>query len=127
MPQESIKNVKLLIVDHADLIRESIDSKNFDITVKKVVTGKDCLLELDPFKPDFVLSNLMLPELDGLSLARLIRGKYSHIRLLLMTDIPFSPSLQKVARLEGVEAMLFAPISPQRLLQYIHVKGLSPS
>lgn len=127
MLRKKTKSVKLLIVDHADLIRKSNDFKNFDIRVKKVVTGKACLSELDRFKPDFVLSNLMLPDLDGLSLARLFRAQNSHMRLLLMTDIPFSPSLQKVALLEGADAILFAPISPQMLLQYINVKGLSPS
>lgn len=44
-----------------------------DISAKCLLTGKDAVQEIKNFSPDIVLLDVMMPELDGLAVLKLIR------------------------------------------------------
>lgn len=87
---------KLLIVEDEQIIRNNI--KEFfelnDFIVKSAENGKEALVILDNFKPDVIISDMMMPEMDGIKLL-------NHIRENKSTNL--IPFLMLTARVENVD------------------------
>ena len=70
-------NSKILIVDDekdiSNLIEMALKTNGF-FNVKKVFNGTDALYEIENWRPDLVLLDLMLPEIDGLTICRHVKS-----------------------------------------------------
>jgi two-component system response regulator RegX3 len=79
--------------------------------------GQKGLEDFNVFQPDFVILDLMLPELDGIEVAKMIR-KTSHVPILMLTAK--SEELDKIVGLEmGADDYLTKPFSPRELMARI--------
>lgn len=69
-------NKKVLIVDDEPHIRMALSFlvKKEGYQVAQAVNGKDALRVLKDFTPDVAILDVMMPEMDGLSLAKHMRG-----------------------------------------------------
>jgi CheY-like chemotaxis protein len=90
----------VLVVDDercmVDLIADVLESEGF--AVKRAGDGVQALKLIDQNRPDLVITDILMPGLDGISLARKIRGKKQPIPIILMSasrrqltefDVPF--------------------------------------
>jgi CheY-like chemotaxis protein len=78
----------VLVVDDSavDRVRaEKLLSKDVGLTVRSAANGKEALEELARELPDIVITDMQMPEMDGLELVEAIRGKYPAIPVILMT------------------------------------------
>ncbi len=83
-------NYKIMIVDDEEEIREYINQElQSTYTTATCVNGNDALLQLNDFKPDLIISDIMMPEMDGISLCKKIKGhiETSHIPVILLTAL----------------------------------------
>lgn len=79
--------------------------------------GRQGLEDFTTFQPDFVILDLMLPELDGIEVAKTIR-KTSNVSILMLTAK--SEELDKIVGLEmGADDYLTKPFSPRELMARI--------
>lgn len=87
---------KLLIVEDESIIRNNIKEyfELNDFIVKAAENGKEALAILDEFKPDVIISDMMMPEMDGIKLL-------NHIRENKSTNL--IPFLMLTARVESVD------------------------
>lgn len=79
---------KILVVDDAQVERlliEGLLRKNPDYRVALAENGKEALAKIDEDPPDLVVSDLMMPEMDGVELVRTVRRRYPTIPVILMT------------------------------------------
>jgi DNA-binding response OmpR family regulator len=53
---------------------------------KVVLVVDDSLVVLDELKPDCILLDIQLPDENGLQLLQLVRAKYEHILVFMMTN-----------------------------------------
>jgi len=96
-----MKNV--LIVDDSESVREvvkfTLESAGYQVKVG--VDGKDALKYLDGSGIDLVITDLHMPNLDGISLIREIRNKeaYQYTPILLLTT-----ESQQEKKMEAKEA-----------------------
>lgn len=94
--------MKALIVEDEELVREllaSVVSREFEFdTVKEAGNGEDAwaLCQQETF--DFVVLDLMLPKLDGLSLARRILEVQPDVRILALSSECDDYTLREVTR-----------------------------
>lgn len=59
--------------------------------------GLSFIKEIDgPFKPDVCLIDVVLPDISGLECARIIKSKYPHIHIVIMTSFSNSDILAEV-------------------------------
>jgi len=69
--------IKVLLVEDevvlAEIIRESLQSRDF--MVKHTVSAKDALQIYSEYLPDIIILDVMLPDGDGFSIAKLIRNR----------------------------------------------------
>jgi len=86
--KECACNLSVLYVEDDELVRESFQGilKNFFKDVKVCTNGKDALLELmDYHTYDLIISDIEMPQLDGLKMAELIKEKNPKQVILMMT------------------------------------------
>lgn len=80
-------NGRILIVDDESEIRDML-SRHFRMLGNEVETagnGKEALVVLRSRRMDVVISDIMMPEMDGVSLLREIRSHYPMIRVVMIT------------------------------------------
>ncbi|VHM97184.1 transcriptional regulatory protein yycF [Streptococcus pyogenes] len=107
---------KILIVDDekpiSDIIKFNLTKEGYDIVT--AFDGREAVTIFEEEKPDLIILDLMLPELDGLELAKEIR-KTSHVPIIMLSakDSEFD----KVIGLEiGADDYVTKPFSNRELL-----------
>ena len=98
----------------ADLVREVCEDEGY--TVEVAVNGQEALVLLERGPPDLVLSDVMMPVLDGRALCRLLHAHpiYHTIPIILMSagreslvqDVPHTAFLAKPFSIAGLLATL---------------------
>lgn len=105
-----MKKIKVLIVDDHQIIRDglkkyllSIDEIEF---VGQAENGKQALELIEKNEVDIVLSDLNMPEMDGLELTENIIANHSHIKVIILTMLD-EPHYIKQLMGSGAEGYLF--------------------
>lgn len=78
----------ILVVDDSEVERllvEGILSKNRTYHVMLATNGRDALRRIERDPPDLVLTDQVMPEMDGVELVRTIRRRFPTIPVVLMT------------------------------------------
>ncbi len=114
-------NETLLIVeDNHDMLQYLGSFFEPHFAVLKAHNGKEALELLAKEKVDLILSDLMMPEMDGIELTRAVKRNLamSHIPIVLLTA-KSSEMTQLESFKEGVDAFIVKPFNPQLLLSRI--------
>ncbi len=81
--------IRILIADDHLVVREGLRTilsveDDFQI-IGEAVNGKDALAKCAELKPDLVLMDLRMPEMDGIEAIRQIRARYPQIVMVILT------------------------------------------
>ena len=95
-------------------------------TVMVTYTSADAWAKLGEFKPDIVLLDIGLPEIDGYEIARRIRGSpdYRHVRLIALTGYGQAEDRQR-AKASGFDAHLVKPVEFSALQRVLAARASS--
>lgn len=109
----------ILIVDDSESIREvvSFTLKNEGYHVLIGVDGKDALKFLDGSNIDLIITDLHMPEMDGIELIKHVRGmeQYKRIPILFLTTE--SQTSKKIeAKEAGATGWIIKPFVPAKLI-----------
>ncbi len=81
--------IKVLIVDDQQLVRESLQivlqSKNNFNIVAIAENGYLALQAIKQEKPDVILMDIRMPQLDGVQCTKIIKDKYPEIKIIILT------------------------------------------
>jgi len=117
------KPVVLIVEDQKD-VREYIkDSLGNGYTIIEAENGKQGLQQVEEEEPDLIISDIMMPEMDGLEMTRKLKNqlKTSHIPIILLTAK--ASQEQKLEGLEeGADSYIPKPFNKRHL--QIRVKKL---
>ena len=78
----------VLVVDDSPIDRMLIDGllkKDHRMKVTRAASGADALAALDENEPDLIVTDLQMPEMDGLELVTAMRIHFPHIPVVLIT------------------------------------------
>lgn len=86
-PEKMDSNVILVVEDHDDLRQYIVESLEAKFTVLSAADGQAGLLLAQEHMPDLVISDVMMPVMDGMSMTRHLREdlRTSHIPVILLT------------------------------------------
>ncbi len=107
---------RILIVDDEPHIVElaKLYLERDGYQVSGVGTGNDALEKLDSFKPDLVILDLMLPDIDGFEVCRRMRAR-SDVPILMLTAR--KEDIDKIIGLElGADDYSTKPFNPRELV-----------
>jgi DNA-binding response OmpR family regulator len=78
---------KILIVDDEpeflDIMKMRIEANNYEVIT--AATGKEALDSVDTQKPDAVILDILMPEIDGLDVLKKIRAKDKELPIYIIT------------------------------------------
>ena len=85
----AMKPLKILLVDDHKMIRDGLksyleDDDRFEI-VSEAANGKDALSQLQNIDADIVLTDIMMPEMDGISLCKEITQTFPGKKVIALT------------------------------------------
>lgn len=116
------KAKRILVVDDEECIADTLAlilrSSGYDVTARNDARGalEECQMQI----PDLVLSDVMMPEVNGIELAIQIEQQYPACRILLISGLGSSFGLAAEASERGHRfEILSKPIRPAELLARI--------
>lgn len=81
--------IKIMIADDQELIRDSLKivlSNNLDMEViDTVADGREVIRSVRAAKPDVILMDVRMPEMDGVSCTKIIKENYPQIKIIILT------------------------------------------
>ncbi len=110
---------RILVVEDEPSLAEvvSLYLKRAGFQVQTAADGKQAMTILEKQIPDFVILDLMLPEVDGLSLTRWLRDR-SDVPIIMVTAR--REEIDRIAGLEmGADDYVVKPFSPQELVSRV--------
>ncbi len=118
-----LKDLRVLVVD---------DDLGICRTLEELLVGEGCLvetasdgeqalrrIETTPF--DLVLTDVVMPNMDGYELYTAVRERYAQLPVLMMTAFHYDKDhIIKRSKLEGLEGVIFKkPVDPKKLREVI--------
>ncbi|TVQ60573.1 MAG: hybrid sensor histidine kinase/response regulator [Spirulina sp. DLM2.Bin59] len=98
--------------------------KPLGFTLVEATNGKEAWAELQKFVPDLVITDILMPEMDGYQLAQTIRANYAQDLPIIAASASVSVADQGLAIAAGCNDFLDKPLDLQKLLSAIqkHLK-----
>lgn len=126
--EDTVKRIKsrtryrILIVEDEDEIRQYMrDELSSEYRIKECTNGKEAIEYILKEKPDLIISDVMMPEMDGITLSRRIKQNINinHIPIILLTAK--SKTEDRIEGLEiGADSYLVKPFNTEVLKQTIN-------
>ena len=98
------------------LLRLIMKVQQEDWEVSSASTGVEALAQLEKFNPDLILLDIMMPEMDGLEVARRVKSNehFKDQKIVILSALSDSET-QRKAMEAGVVEYWTKPISPDEL------------
>lgn len=113
----NVKSKKVLIVDDEQSIRTLLDYNLKQAGYETIMAsdGKEAIEIAEAKKPDLILLDLMLPEISGIEVCKMLRGQHINIPIIMLTAK--SEEIDKVLGLEiGADDYMTKPFSPREVV-----------
>lgn len=115
-------SIRLLIADDHHVVRRGLvfflrTQKGLDI-IGEAANGKVAVELAKSLKPDLILMDLMMPEMDGIQATRIIKKEHPEIKIMMLTS--FSDQDHVIPALEaGASGFQLKDIQPDELVASI--------
>lgn len=81
--------IKILIADDQELLRQSLQIilgtvEDFEV-VDAVENGREAIRSVRSNKPDVILMDIRMPEIDGVTCTKLIKENYPDVKIIILT------------------------------------------
>ena len=112
-------NMKILAVDDSPTMRRIIINTLKRAGYEDVVEasdGKDALAKVEIEKPNFIITDWNMPEMDGLTLVTTLRSKdeYKNLPILMVTTRSVKDDIMEAMK-AGVNNYIVKPFTPETL------------
>ena len=126
MKQELLKNLKILIVEDekrlAQLLKDSIFNSFFSVVIAS--NGEDGLKKFKSFKPDIIITDIMMPFCDGLEMTLKIKELDEFIPIIVLSAHSDKEQLLKAIDI-GINKYFIKPFDPEEVIE--HINKIAPS
>ena len=116
-----LKILKILIVEDekklASLLKESILDSFFKVIIAK--DGDEGLKKYHSFKPDIIITDIMMPFCDGLEMTQKIKELDENIPIIVLSAHSDKEKLLKAIDL-GINKYFIKPFDPEELIEHIN-------
>ncbi len=117
-----MSRVRLLLADDHRMfrqgLRELIERKTKFEVVGEARTGREVLDQVDKLRPDIILLDIQMPELDGISVARQLATSHPDIKIIMLTMYRQDQHLIDAIK-AGVKGYLLKDADAEELLSVI--------
>ena len=112
----------ILIVDDSASIRQLMNFtlKGAGYTVVEAVDGKDALTKLDGQKINLVISDVNMPNMDGITFLKALKqmANYKFTPVIMLTT-EGSTEMKQSGQAAGAKAWMVKPFNPEQILKAV--------
>ena len=113
------RKLRILVIDDerliADTTAEILNGSGFDAV--PLYNGRNAVEQVRQFCPDVVITDVIMPGINGIELAKEIKGECPHTRVVLVSGQAATTDLLANARRQGYAFEILAkPLRPETLL-----------
>jgi len=119
--KKNSNNISVLVVDDSATDRKIINrllSSTGWIDSNEVTSGKDALKVIDKVDPDIVITDIMMPEMDGYEVAKSLREKGYEKPIIAISGRSEISERKKISA-AGIDAFMLKPLNLQTMLDKI--------
>ncbi len=111
---------KVLVVDDSRIQRRVLSSKltSAGYTPIEAENGLEALKCIDADPPDFIVTDMHMPEMNGIELLRILKERKSEIPVIVVTAEIQIDVIEEVKML-GAKAFLIKPVKPEFIIQAV--------
>ena len=107
---DAARKIKVLIIDDHTAVRRGLivlleNFNDFEV-VSDTDDGRMALALCNAYKPDVVITALLMPLMDGLDVTRLIRGTFPRIQVIVLTSSVDETLIQDVLKAGAISYLL---------------------
>ena len=118
-----MEKIKIILVDDHQMFRDGVksvlsDEENIDI-VGEVGNGKDLFKLLESTRPDLIITDISMPDISGIEVAKSISENYSDIKILILSMHSNEEFITKALSV-GANGYLPKDTAMAELLEAIH-------
>jgi len=117
------RKATVLVVDDHALLRTgvaNIISQDPGLTVvAEAANGLEALAAFDRYRPDIILLDLRMPEMEGVEVVRQIRARDPHAKVIVLTTYDTDDDIERALK-AGAKAYILKDISADALVACIH-------
>ena len=115
-----MKPLILIVDDNEDMLDVISDELNEVNSVTCALSGKEALLKLEQEAVQLIVSDIMMPEMDGFEFCRLVKTQFEYCHILFILLTAKNTLQSKIAGLEtGADAYIEKPFNTEYLLAQI--------
>jgi CheY-like chemotaxis protein len=114
--------IKILIVDDDQTIREMLIealtlNRDRPYLIEEAANGIEATIKLGTYRPDVLILDIFMPEMDGLEVCRIIKNEaeLSDMKVIISTGYPQHPKLDEMANM-GFSNVIYKPFD---LLEFV--------
>jgi len=112
---------KVLVVDDEPSITELVglilSEKGYEVSTAN--DGRQGLKQFESMKPDLVITDIVMPDMEGIEFIKVLAKKKKEIPVIVMSGNIMGRKFLKTARLFGARAELTKPFTPQELIEVV--------
>lgn len=115
-------NKRILIVEDETLLSDvySMVLNSHGYTTEVAANGAEALQMLDVFKPDIILLDLLMPQMDGITFLKTLQHDASKPpRIIVYSNLFDSRKEEEVKSLGAVDIVLKSSVTPEGLVELI--------
>lgn len=121
MNYELLKTLKILIVEDekrlAQLLKDAISDSFFSVVIAK--DGNEGLKKFKSFKPDIIITDIMMPVCDGLDMTIKIKKLDGNIPIIVLSAHSDKEQLLKAIDI-GINKYFIKPFDPEEVIEHIN-------
>jgi two-component system, chemotaxis family, chemotaxis protein CheY len=115
-------SAKILIVEDSPsmrkLVRDALESGGYEVWESS--DGREGLQVLPEVRPDLIITDVNMPELDGINMVREIRAQPEHrLTPVVILTTESSDDMKQAGRAAGATAWIVKPFVPHQLLKLV--------
>ncbi len=114
--------IKILIADDQELIRDSLRivlAAKPDFSVDTAANGIEVVRAVRRDKPDVILMDIRMPEMDGVQCTQIIKENYPEIKIIILTTFDDDEYIYNALK-HGASGYLLKGISADGLIEAIY-------
>lgn len=113
---------RVMIVDDEYIIRQGIEylldwEKEGFLLVGDAMNGEEALMKIEELRPDIVLSDIVMPKINGIDLTKTIQQKYPNIKVIILSSYSDFDYVKHTFQNGAVDYILKPTLNPEELLK----------
>ena len=115
------RQINILVVDDEQIVLDSVKKhlRKTDYNVHTVSSVQKALLMMEQMEFDLVMTDLMMPHIDGLELMKIVKSRYPKVPVIMITGYAAADTARQATRL-GAFDNVAKPFSKAELITAVN-------